>query len=203
MTTYPATTGMNGRIARLRDLEPTKRSYEGGGTGVPSAAYEMLAARNIYMLMAPKNRSRGMNKPAVEGLPGLEVAIVECPPGNGAELHAHERTTESFMALDGRYEIIWGHQGENSILLEPYDFVSVPPGVYRAFRNADDHEAKMLVFIQGANGDSMNDITYEASVGQRIQARFGAEATQNMANIGIRFAPTSASASVSDPVEHR
>lgn len=194
---------MNGRVARLQDLEPTKRSYESVGTGVPSAAYEMLAARNIYMLMAPKNRSRGMNKPAVEGLPGLEVAIVECPPGNGAELHAHERTTESFMPLDGRYEIIWGDKGENTILLEPYDFVSVPPGVYRAFRNADDHEAKMLVFIQGADSSSMNDITYEASVEQRIQARFGPEATQNMANIGIRFAPTSASASASDAVEQR
>lgn len=203
MTTHFTAADMNGRIARLRDLEPTKRSYEGGGTGVPSAAYEMLAARNIYLLMAPKNRSRGMNKPAVEGLPGLEVAIVECPPGNGAELHAHERTTESFMALDGRYEIIWGENGENTILLEPYDFVSVPPGVYRAFRNADDHEAKMLVFIQGADGDSMSDITYETSVGQRIEARFGPEAAENMANIGIRFASTSISGPERDSVDQR
>jgi len=53
----------------------------------------------------------------------------------------------------------------------------------------------------------MNDITYEASVVQRIEARLGPEATQNMANIGIRFAPTSASASASasasDAVEQR
>ncbi|MBT2326970.1 cupin domain-containing protein [Variovorax paradoxus] len=191
MSTHFSPAEMDRRIVRLRELEPTKRSYEGSGTGIPSAAYEMLAARNIYMLMAPKNRSRGMNKPAVEGLPGLEVAIVECPPGNGAELHVHERTTESFMPLDGRYEVIWGDKGEQTIVLEPYDFVSVPPGVYRSFRNVDDHETKMLVFIQGPEGDSMNDITYETSVGQRIEARFGPEATANMANIGIRFAPES------------
>ena len=183
---------MEKQIARLGDLQPTKKGYDNAATGVPIAAYEMLAARDIYLLMAPEGRTRGASKAAITGAPGLEVSIVDCPPGNGAALHAHERTHESFMPLTGRFELTWGEHGEHSVVLQPFELLAVPPGLYRSFRNIEDHDAKMLALIQGAPNDAMSGITYEAGVGARIEERFGADATVNMARIGIRFATTEA-----------
>ncbi|MDR5777180.1 MULTISPECIES: hypothetical protein [unclassified Caballeronia] len=40
------------QIARLKDLKPTKHDYV-RVHDIPLDAYEMVAAKNIYLLMAP------------------------------------------------------------------------------------------------------------------------------------------------------
>jgi len=179
---------MEKRIARFKTLVPTKTKFAGGNVGIPIAAYEELAARNIFLIMAPAGVARGgTSKPIIEGQPGVELSIVECPPGNGPALHRHERTYETFMALDGKYEVTWGDNGEHSIVLEPFDTIAVPAGIYRAFRNVDDHDAKMLVVIQGGK-EVMNDLIFQHKVGAGIEERFGAEVRGNFSKIGIEFA---------------
>lgn len=184
MKTIPFTPDqMEARIARFAKLQPQKGEYE--KRGIPRAAFEMIAAKTIYMLMAPAG-DEGMTAAApVTGTPGLAVSIVKCPPGNGPLLHAHMHTHETFMALTGRWEVRWGDEAESHTMLEPYDLIAVPPGAGRQFINRADEEALLLVLIQGE--EALNDIYYSPAVGQKISDRFGPEAKAAFENIGFSF----------------
>jgi uncharacterized RmlC-like cupin family protein len=93
------------------------------------------------------------------------------------------------MCLTGRYEIIWGNDGEESIFLEPFDLVSIPPGVYRRFRNASDlPNAKLLVLVQGALADTFGDVAFDPRIAEEVDQRWGPEVVKNFKNIGITFA---------------
>ena len=174
---------MERRIARFDKLQPQKGEYE--KRGIPTAAFEMLAAKTIYMLMAPEG-DKGMTAAApITGSPGLSVAIVKCPPGNGPLLHAHMETQESFMTLTGRWEVRWGDDAEHAITLDPFDLIAVPPGVGRQFTNVSDSDALLLVLVQGEEG--LNDIYYAPAVGQQIVDRFGAPAKSAFERIGFSF----------------
>jgi uncharacterized RmlC-like cupin family protein len=176
------------QIARFRDLKPTKRDYQIPGVEVPAEAYEMVASKNIYLIMAPKDRARSFSQPAVVGAEGLEVSIVECPPDSGPPLHVHERTRETFMPLTGSYEVTWGKEGQHRTVLEPFDLFAVPPGEYRAFRNVSDHDAKLLVLVQGDKSDVMNDIFYPKSLAKNVTEKFGAEVWEGFSKLGLRIA---------------
>ncbi|WP_404989489.1 hypothetical protein [Caballeronia sp. LZ003] len=94
------------------------------------------------------------------------------------------------MPLTGRYQVIWGEDGQHQTVLEPLDLFAVPPGVYRAFRNVSDHDAKMLVLGQGEKDQVMNDIYYDKSLGVQVTAAFGPEIWNRFRSIGLRLAPT-------------
>src|SRR3546814_1693345 len=69
--------------------------------------------------------------------------------GNGAALHAHE-TEEVFMPLIGPWAIVWmTDDGEKEIVLEPFDTISIPMGVYRGFRYVGDGKGTLLTLIGG------------------------------------------------------
>ncbi len=176
------------QIARFGALKPTKHDYAKPEVGVPTEAYESVASKNIYLLLAPHERKRSFSPPAVFGAPGLELSIVDCPPGNGPKLHMHERTRETFMPLTGRYEILWGEKGEHSTVLEPLDMFAVPPRVYRTFRNVSDTDAKMLVVLQGEQNEVMNDVYYPPDIGEQITRQFGTEVWEKFQAIGLRVA---------------
>ncbi len=174
---------MESRIARFADLKPQKGEYE--KRGIPMAAFEMLAAKTIYMLMSPPG-DKGMTAAApVIGKPGLAVSIVKCPPGNGPMLHAHMDTYETFMALTGRWEVRWGDDAEHATVLQPFDLIAVPPGTGRQFINVAEEEALLLVLVQG--DEALNDIYYAPAVGQQIEEKFGAEAKAAFERIGFSF----------------
>ncbi len=177
-------------VARYQDMEPTKRDYTGTDHGVPVEAYETLAAKSIYLLMAPEDRSRGMTAPAVVGPPGVEVSISECPPGNGAQLHIHKRSSETFMCLKGRFDVIWGDNGENSLTLEPFDLIAIPSGIFRSFKNVSDETSLLLAIIQGKGQDVMGDIAYHPALEPRIEEGFGTDVRDNLKTIGITFERT-------------
>ncbi len=171
-TITPSPQDMERSIARFSNLKPKSRRYA-EQSGIPAEAFEMIAAKTIYLLMAPADAGGANASPAVQGAPGLIVNICECPPGNGPMLHAHERTRENFLCLKGSFEVRWGDAGEHSTRLEPFDMIAVPPGVTRAFRNDGDDTAYLLVMIQGAS-DDLNDVAYSPQVGDEITQRFGA-----------------------------
>lgn len=163
---------MEARIARFKRLRPKSRQYA-EQSGIPAEAFEMVAARNIFLLMAPEGAGGANAAPAVRGAPGLTVNICECPPGNGPMLHAHRRTHETFFCLRGRFEVRWGDHAEHSTTLEEFDMVAVPTNVSRAFTNIGHGTAYLLVMIQGAN-DDLNDVSYSPAVGDEIVRRYGA-----------------------------
>jgi uncharacterized RmlC-like cupin family protein len=178
---------MEKHIARFSQLKPNKSDYA-AREGISPEAYELVAAKNIYLLMAKSKAAAGANtQPAVEGLPGTSLYIVECPPGNGPALHAHMQTRESFMALTGRWEIRWGDRGEGRTELEPFDLISVPEGVTRAFKNVSDKTAYLMAIIQGEDKAALNDIALTPEVGEEVVRRFGPEAKAGLERIGMSF----------------
>ena len=82
-------------------------------------------------------------------LPG-HVRTLYSAPGNGAALHSHG-SEETFVALTGRWEVCWGDEGRESVVLEPFDGVVVPDGVLRGFRNAGEEEALLLTILGAHN----------------------------------------------------
>jgi mannose-6-phosphate isomerase-like protein (cupin superfamily) len=92
---------------------------------------------------------------AEAGIPpeDFNIAIVEAPPGNGAAYHDHE-TVEVFLPLSGRWEIYYGEdseelEGKEQVILEQWDAIQIPAGVFRGFRNAGDKEAHLLAITGG------------------------------------------------------
>jgi len=177
---------MEARTARFADLAPTKASFKESNVGVPGEAYELIAAHSVFSLLAPPGNKRNAAKPAVVGAPGLEVVLAQCPPGQGPALHAHCETHEIFICMSGRYEIVWGDQGEHALTLDPCDMCSVPPGVFRRFRNvSDDPDAKLLVLVHGEK--TFADVKFDPSVGVEVRRRWGEKVWDNFQNIGITF----------------
>lgn len=187
-TLNPTPTDMASRIVRANTIQPKKKRLE-AGDGIPAKALEAIAANSIYLYMAPKEgMGASSQNPGVVGMPGLTVNLCHCPPGQGPALHAHARTLETFFCVQGRFEILWGDDGQHATILEPMDMISVPPNVMRKFRNADDEgTAVLLVLIQGAAGDMAADIQYPPSVGDDIEREFGTKVRSQIEDMGWRF----------------
>jgi uncharacterized RmlC-like cupin family protein len=178
---------MEQHVARFKALEPNKDEYV-ERIGIPVAAYEYVAAKNIYYMQGEVQDDVGGNsRPALAGDAGTSIFIVDCPPGDGPTLHAHMNTRESFMPLTGPFEIIFGDTGEHSLVLDPLDMIAVPPGVTRAFKNIGPRDAQMLAVVQGAPGEAMNDIQLTPAIAAEIAAQWGQEAVAGLERLGMTF----------------
>ncbi|MDO9435151.1 cupin domain-containing protein [Hydrogenophaga sp.] len=187
-TLTPTPEEMEKRIARLKDLQPTKRNYSASNdVGVPGEIYAKLAAHSVFKLMSPPGNKRSAAIPAVSGVPGLEVSILDNPPGHGPRLHAHMKTVECFLCLTGRYKVAWGSDGEHEVFLDPFDFIAVPPRVFREVTNVSDSNALVLAIMQGGIQDAFNDLLYAPSLGQKVEAEYGPQVVKNFANLGVTF----------------
>ena len=175
------------RIARFKNLKPYKQSIM-ENTGIPAEAVEIVSAKSVYPVMSPEGWEGRSADAVVKGKDGLIVTIAECPPGNNPGLHRHSHTVENFFCLNGRFLISWGENGENSVELEPLDFISVPPGIYRDFNNISDEIARLLVMIQAPEGDVRDEVIFHPHVGKDIADKFGKKTVEAMDKIGFRFA---------------
>ena len=175
------------RIARFKDLTPYKQSIM-ENTGIPAEAIEMVSAKSVYPVMSPANWQGRSAVAPVKGKDGLTVTIAECPPGNNPGLHSHSHTVENFFCLNGRFRISWGENGDNSIELEPLDFISIPAGVYRDFNNISDETARLLVMIQTPEGDVQDEVVFHPHVGRDIADKFGEKTLDALDKVGFRFA---------------
>ncbi len=178
---------MEKRIARVDDLKPNKAEFAERG-GIPQAAYEYVAARDIFLLMAkPKPAEKQNSTPAIEGPDGASIYVVGTPPNDGSALHAHMTTYETFMPLTGRYRFDYGREGKHSVVINPFEMISVPPGVIRNFTNLEDHESRMLVIIQGEDENALNDIILPPATGDIIAERWGPETRDKIEEQGMLF----------------
>ena len=55
------------------------------------------------------------------------------------------------MPLTGRWGVYWGDDGENEVILEQWDVISVPPGVMRGFRNLGSEDSFLLAILGGSD----------------------------------------------------
>ncbi len=174
------------RVARYDQLVPYKDSIN-ATSGVPQEAMLMMSPDKVMPIMSPAGWEGRSKVAPVKGAPGLTITLAECPPGDSAGLHKHTASVENFFCVQSRFEIIWGDQGQFSTVLEPLDFVSVPAGVYRDFKNVGNELGRLLVMIQPEPGDQQDEVYHAAATGEEIARRWGPATVQAMSGIGIRF----------------
>lgn len=132
---------LEGRVARFRELEGNEGLFI--DTVIPGHA------RTIWSMIGPNVGEDRGQRPAIPP-EDFHLAVVRAAPGNGSGLHTHT-TVEVFMALTGRWSIFYGDEGEQEVVLDPWDVCSVPAGVWRGFRNAGDEEAHLLALVGGTD----------------------------------------------------
>lgn len=137
--------------------------------GVPGAAVSLLTAERLTTVVSHDSEPGPWGHAAIAGCEGFAMVLAECPPGQGPALHAHHRTEEIFTCLRGRFEVTLGDRGEDRIVLEPCDTVSVPPGVCRGFRNVSDEPGLLQVVITGGRND-LDDISFPPVVEAELRA---------------------------------
>jgi mannose-6-phosphate isomerase-like protein (cupin superfamily) len=177
---------MEKRVARFKKLETYQRqNFE--AHHIPPGAVEKVTARRVYPVMAPADyQGRSAGAP-VKGPRGLIVSIAECEPGNGPGLHRHLNTVENFFCLSGRFEIAWGDEGENKLVLEPLDMISVPRGENRSFRNISNQIGRLLVMIVPETAEQVDPIAYAPSIAREIESEYGKKVLESLQTIGFRF----------------
>ena len=129
---------MEGRVWRFRELVPSPRAF-------PDCALRGHV-RTLFSALGRGADDEQLEGTAVEQAENYHIDFVEAPPGNGAALHSHG-AEGTFIALTGRWEVYWGDEGEDSILLEPFDGIVVPDGVLRGFRNTSGTRAVLLTIL--------------------------------------------------------
>lgn len=177
---------MSRRTARFAKLDSYQQQQE-RATGIPAAAFAQIAAQRILPVLVPETYAGRAAMAPVKGAPGLVITIAECPPGDGAGLHAHEQNIENFFCLNGRFEITWGDDGRDKVILEPLDFVSIPPRVCRGFTNVSDETARLLVIIQIVGDEQADRVHHTPGVGADIAKTFGRETVEALGRIGFKF----------------
>jgi quercetin dioxygenase-like cupin family protein len=88
---------------------------------------------------------------------GFQMSYVTAEPGNGPMLHNHD-SNETFVAIKGRWRVIWGVNEEHSIDLDLLDVCSMPAFVPRRFINieaAANGETGLLLTIQPGNAPNV------------------------------------------------
>ena len=156
------------RVARYAELDPLEAQKN---TNLPQAAADIVWARKLLSVVGlEKDGNTPINSAApIKGAAGITITLAQCPPGTGPSLHAHLQTFETFTVMKGRFEVYWNDTGENSLELDIYDTISIPPGVCRGFTNISDEEGLLQVIISGGVHD-MNDIDFATVCGEKIDA---------------------------------
>lgn len=157
------------RVARFKDLKPSGKAFV--DSLIPGHE------REIFNVIGRGVTEDTTLNPAITDARDFNLTLVHAQPGKGAALHAHP-TVEVFMALSGRWSVHWGDAGEHEIVLDPWDTISVPPGVMRGFRNAGS-EAGYLMAILG--GTEAGHVTWAPEVLERArETGLGLDAEGNL-----------------------
>lgn len=86
---------------------------------------------------------------AAVGAGEIRLGFVVCPAGTGPSLYALFHTYETYVVMEGRLDVRWNDHGEDRVVLERFDTISVPPGVCRSFRNIGSEDAIIQVLVTG------------------------------------------------------
>jgi quercetin dioxygenase-like cupin family protein len=146
------------RVARFKDLVPSEYAFV--DSKIPG--HERL----IYNVIGTGVTEDPSLRPAIPDARDFNVTYVKAAPGKGAALHSHT-TIEVFTPLSGKWAITWGDHGENELLLDPWDTISVPPGVMRGFRNAGNEEACLMAILGGTDAGR---VTWQPEVLEKARA---------------------------------
>ena len=130
------------QVAWFKELEPSSQAFL--DTVIPG--YQRL----VYNVIGRGVTEDESLKVAITDVQDFNMTLNCVSPGNGAALHSHT-TSEVFMPLTGRWSIFWGDNGENELILGPWDTISLPTEVMRGFRNVGNEDAYLLGILGGTD----------------------------------------------------
>ncbi|RIH87895.1 cupin domain-containing protein [Calidithermus roseus] len=120
---------MHSRIVRFDHLKTQ---------GVPLMFIDSILPghqRMNYAVIGDTASENAEFKPAITAPHKFQIGMGFAEPGNGPAFHTHDYV-EAFFILEGRWRYYWGNEPgkvEGEAILNKWDFISLPPGLYRGF----------------------------------------------------------------------
>lgn len=135
---------MDGRIIRFRDLP---------GHAIPLMFIDSVLPgheRLNFALIGDTASENPEFNPLVSAPHAFQIGMVKARPGNGPAYHTHDYV-ESFLVLSGRWRFYWGEDPDpdhatGETTLEPWDFITLPPHLFRGFEVATDETEDAWIF---------------------------------------------------------
>ena len=160
---------MRKRVAHFKDLRASTQAFV--DSLIPGHE------REIFNVIGHGVTEDASLNPAIPDARDFNMAMVHAAPGKGAALHAHP-TVEVFFAMSGRWAVYWGDRGEQEVILEQWDTISVPPGVMRGFRNAGPGAGYLMAILGGTEA---GHVTWAPEVLERArETGLGLDAEGNL-----------------------
>lgn len=161
------------RIVRFRDLGPH---------GIPLMFIDSILPghhRMNYALVGDTASENPEFKPLLTQPHQFQIGMVKAPPGNGPAWHTHDYV-ESFLPLSGRWRFYWGNTPEaidGETVIDAWDFISLPPGLWRGFENIDSADAWLFAVLEPHSAFTGKDPYWPADIVARAREH-GFEADQ-------------------------
>jgi quercetin dioxygenase-like cupin family protein len=133
------------RIVRFSDLRQ-------GGTPLMFIDSVIPGHRRINYAVVGDTASENPDyRPALTDPHSFQIGMVMAPPGNGPAYHTHDYI-EAFMPLSGQWRFCWGNDPEGApegeTVVGPWDWISLPPGLWRSFENISQEDAWILGVLE-------------------------------------------------------
>ena len=185
----PTRAELDARISRFDKLrEMSTRTSD--LADVPQGAIDIVFARKILPVILDNTKNPFGSVAPIIGAANSTMFISVMPPGQGACLHSHNDTFETFMVLEGTIEYRIGDPVAHTITLNKWDAFSCPPGVYRGFHNAGTTDAVQLTVITGLAG-GRDDASAPDSVKRELREGYGDKVVESFAKL-FSFDPPAA-----------
>ncbi len=112
----------------------------------------------------------------------FQIGMVKAKPGNGPAYHMHDYV-ESFFVLSGHWRFYWGNDPDSvdgEAVLGQWDYISLPPGLWRGFEVSKDDtdEAWVFAVLDPHDVFTSKDPYWAPSV-ERDAAQYGFYANEN------------------------
>lgn len=135
---------MEGRIVRFSKLKEQ---------GIPLMFIDSVLPGHRRMNFAVIGDTASENpefRPYITEPHKFQIGMVNAPTGSGPAYHTHDYV-EMFIPLTGRWRYYWGNdpegEPEGEAVLEPWDMISLPPGLWRGFENIAPENAWLLAVL--------------------------------------------------------
>ncbi len=103
-----------------------------------------------YALIGDTASENDDYSPEITESHGFQIGMVKAPPGNGPAYHTHDYI-EAFLPLSGKWRFYWGNSEdeiEGETIIEEWDLISLPPGLWRGFENISDQDAWIFAVLE-------------------------------------------------------
>ena len=185
----PTRAELDARISRFDKLrEMSTRTSD--LADVPQGAIDIVFARKILPVILDNTKNPFGSVAPIIGAANSTMFISVMPPGQGACLHSHNGTFETFMVLEGQIEYRIGDPVAHTITLDKWDAFSCPPGVYRGFHNSGTTDAVQLTVITGL-ACGRDDASAPDSVKRELREGYGDKVVESFAKL-FSFDPPAA-----------